>query len=251
MLETLRLTIFLCYFAAVCHASSVSVDRSWQREYPLGCDTVAAQLCENEFLKCQLYTGPANDPPTLCYCGNLFFGKCLRQAGCETTTEVGALSKHLIYLKKCVDHIVKYDCAVDSVLMCSINCASDTIINPLTSKIIPFNNYGKYYLRIRICDHVVHPQQLAKYGIVNPMSCTSSSFSTCSRMIPPQTFVPVALPSNTTYIEVDSCEKNSDGTYFCHSKDPVPAKVYGNKVIFPSSFDVATSNSSICATDGT
>lgn len=37
----------------------------------------------------------------------------------------------------------------------------------------------------------------------------------CSRWIPPGTFVPVALPIDTTYVEVDSCTYLNDGTPFC------------------------------------
>ena len=40
-----------------------------------------------------------------------------------------------------------------------------------------------------------------------------SDFATCSRFIPPLHFVPVALPKNTTYIEVDNCELLADGSH--------------------------------------
>ena len=247
----MRLPLFLALFISGVSTEYTFVERGWKREYPLGCDEDAAQQCENDFLKCKLYTGPANDPPTLCYCGNIFYASCLRQAGCETSTEVGKLSNHLNYMKKCVNHLLEYDCSVSMVTMCSINCASNTFIDADNSKIIPFNNYGAYYLRIRICDHVVHPQQLARYGVINRMACSKpSEFITCSRMVPPLTFVPVALPKNITYIEIDYCEKTTSGGYYCHTSDPEPAKVYGNSVIFPRTFDVAKSNVSICASDG-
>jgi hypothetical protein len=75
-------------------------------------------------------------------------------------------------------------------------------------------------------------------------------FDICSRWIPPSAFVPIALPINTTYIEVDSCEYRDDGSAFCHEENPKPERVYGNKFIFPSSFDVSKSNYSVCTSNG-
>jgi len=95
----------------------------------------------------------------------------------------------------------------------------------------------------------VHAQKLAKYSTVNQVACnTVEDYEVCSRWIPPMTFVPVALSKNTTYIQVDSCEINN-GVYFCHGSDPSPTSIYGNSFVFPRSFDVAQTNSSICAVD--
>lgn len=145
---------------------------------------------------------------------------------------------------------MKYDCP--DTLMCAINCASEKRINRTTSKVIPFNNYGKYSLRIRICDFTVHPQKLERYANVEPVPCKQlSDFKICTRWIPPLTFIPVAIPSNATYIEVDNCETLPDGSEFCHmTTEPLPVRVYGNERIFASQFNVAQSNVSICKTDG-
>jgi hypothetical protein len=145
------------------------------------CDVVAAKKCEYDLLICKLFTGPADDPATMCRCGGIFYGECLRLAGvlfsskhkkfslfmnhstfqCETHPEVGALTSHEIYMKTCIDLIIRFDCP--SSLMCAMNCASDTTIDAATTKIIPFNNYGAYYLRIRICNNKVHSQALSRF----------------------------------------------------------------------------------------
>ena len=62
----------------ICFAISNSVV---YQQYPPRCDVVAAQQCEYEQLICQLFTGPADDPKTVCRCGAEFYGKCLRLAG--------------------------------------------------------------------------------------------------------------------------------------------------------------------------
>jgi hypothetical protein len=49
--------------------------------YPRGCDVTQALQCEYDFLNCRLFTGPADDPPTLCACGSTYFAQCLRIAG--------------------------------------------------------------------------------------------------------------------------------------------------------------------------
>jgi hypothetical protein len=185
------------------------------------CDIDAAFKCESEFLNCKLFSGPADDAETLCKCGELFYGDCLRKAGihlliydhhcntllffeknvsflgCQTYEQVDELSDHQIYMKLCVNHIINNNCP--SSLMCAMNCASDGSIDPATSKIIPFNNYGIYYLRIRICLRKIHQNKLARYSVVDAAACdTLADYDTCSRWIPPMTFVPVALPINTT-----------------------------------------------------
>jgi hypothetical protein len=48
---------------------------------PPGCDAIAAQKCEDAFLNCQLYNGPANDPKTICDCSTIYYGSCLSAAG--------------------------------------------------------------------------------------------------------------------------------------------------------------------------
>jgi len=48
----------------------------------------AALACEYDFLQCRLFTGPADDPATMCACGEIFYGQCLRAAGCQTHLQV-------------------------------------------------------------------------------------------------------------------------------------------------------------------
>lgn len=216
--------------------------------YPPGCDVDAAAQCEAQQLRCQLFSGPAGDPATQCLCAKEFYGVCLRKAGCQFAVEVAALSAHQIYEAMCVKNIMQYNCSDTTV--CSVNCASEGLIDRYKSKIMPFNNYGKYYLRIRICNYGLHTDRLKKYNQVEEAVCKFDEFTICNVFIPPMTFVPVALPLDTTYLEIDSCVLNPDGTYFCHvTSDPMPTRIFGNKFIFPRSFDVAQTSSSICYSD--
>ena len=156
------------------------------------------------------------------------------------------LSAHNIYMANCISLLIQDNCP--SPLMCAINCAANGIINTNSSKIIPFNNYGNYYLRIRICQNKVHPQKYSRYSLVDTVACNvESDFENCNRWIPPRTFVPVALPINTTYIEVDSCEYRN-GNFTCLN-NPKPVRVYGNRFLFPSSFEVSPTNTTSCSTN--
>jgi hypothetical protein len=212
-------------------------------EFPVGCNETQAVLCEQQFLECRLFRGPADDPTTMCECGQEFYGDCIRRAGCQFHIEFDPLGNNEIYEKKCVNHLVKYNC--DDTLICGLNCASERNINLTTSKIIPFNNYGSKSLRLRFCDRIVHSTRYEKYATILPVPCeTMNDFLICIRWIPPFTFLPVAIPSNTTYMEIDSC---SDENQQCEEK---PQRVYGNKNLFPSSFNVAQTNVSVCKTDG-
>jgi hypothetical protein len=144
-----------------------------------------------------------------------------------------------------------YNCS-DS-LICGINCASDASIDNSKTKIIPFNNYGSNYLRIRTCLYKVQQQQLSRYTTVQQVFCSSiNEFEVCSRWIPPSTYVPVALPIETTYIEIDSCSITTNGGETVYSCPPMnqAQRVYGNSFLFPTSFQINPTNTSICKTDG-
>mmetsp|Transcript_13444 Transcript_13444/g.22440 ORF Transcript_13444/g.22440 Transcript_13444/m.22440 type:complete len:285 (+) Transcript_13444:58-912(+) len=226
-----------------------SVLAGYLGNFPPGCDADAALQCENDFLLCKLFNGPANDKDTLCTCASVFYGSCLRLAGCETAREVGPLTDHEIYMKTCVDFIIENNCP--DPLICGMNCASDTDITTDEMKIIPFNNYGQEYLRVRTCLYKVHPQRLERYSTIVQVACsTMADFEVCSRFIPPSTFVPMALPLNTTYVEVDSCTVNplsSGDPYICDANNP--SRVYGNQFLFPRSFEVAQTNLSVCSSN--
>lgn len=146
---------------------------------------------------------------------------------------------------------MEYDCP--NPLICGINCASDEQIDTSTTKVIPFNNYGQYYLRIKTCLFKVHEARYKKYSRVEQKFCSSSDYQICSRWIPPSSFVPVALPINTTYIEIDSCQvtvTNSTYSSYACLNNPAPVRVYGNSFLFPRSYDVTQTNTSVCSTDG-
>ena len=212
----------------------------------LGCNTTLAKDCELQLLSCRLFSGPANDEATMCRCGEDFFGKCLRNAGCEMHEEVNPPGQ--LYFDKCVDHIMRYDCNPPDALMCAVNCASPGTIDVDKSMIVIFNNYGEYYLRIRICKNIVHPLRFDNYSIVDPIPCNEDTFKTCGRWIPPQTFTPVALPSETTYIEIDSCLITPEGTQLCIDSEK-PVRVYGNSQLFPEKYDVPKGPASVCSSD--
>lgn len=237
---------FVLSFTWISYVHSASYLNKENPYMNFDCDVDAAFKCESDFLNCKLFSGPADDAETLCKCGEEFYGDCLRKAGCQTYPQVDELSNNEIYMKLCVNHIINNNCP--STLMCSMNCASDGSIDPTTSKIIPFNNFGVYYLRIRICLRKVHTNKRDRYAVIDAAACdTLADFDVCSRWIPPKTFVPVALPINTTYIEVDSCEINADGEKFCRTSNPSPVRIYGNQYIFPRTFDVPQTKESICA----
>ena len=44
---------------------------------------------------------------------------------------------------------LQYDCPNTD--MCSINCATDGLIDRSSTSFLPINNYGVFYLRIKIC----------------------------------------------------------------------------------------------------
>jgi hypothetical protein len=166
-------------------------------------------------------------------------------------TEFDKLGNNEVYLKKCVDHVVKYDCP--STLMCAVNCASEGAINATTAKIMPFNNYGDQHLRLRFCAQKLHVNQLEKYSTVVSLACSGmSDFLVCERWIPPFTFTTVSIPSTTTYMEIDYCDVNPNDPLdrFCHETDPAPDRLYGSSVLFPSTFNVAQTSVSVCSTDG-
>lgn len=140
-----------------------------------------------------------------------------------------------------------YNCS--NSLICAINCASNASIDLSTTKIIPFNNYGTNYLRVRTCLYKVQSQQLSRYSTIQQSFCGSiNEFQVCSRWIPPSTYVPVALPIETTYIEIDSCTV-SGSTYSCPALN-LAKRVYGNSYLFPRSFDVSPTNGSTCTSNG-
>ena len=168
-------------------------------------------------------------------------------AGCETAPQVGPFTNHDIYHRTCIDVIMANNCP-DSTI-CAINCASNGPINATTSHILPINNYGNYYLRIRLCMDTVHPQSLKRFSTVNIVFCEAiSDFTVCSRFIPPHSFIPVAIPKSVSSIVIDSCEI-INGTYACHNSDPAPQRLYGNKFMFPSTYDVPVPDGSSCLHD--
>lgn len=139
-------------------------------------------------------------------------------------------------------------------LICGINCASNDNIDTSSTKIIPFNNYGQYYLRIRTCLLKIQQQRLSRYSLIQQGSCNGlNDFEICSRWVPPLTYAPVALPINTTYITVDSCIITTDpitgGTVYKCLDNPIPVKIYGNRFLFPRSYDVPQTANSTCASN--
>jgi hypothetical protein len=104
---------------------------------------------------------------------------------------------------------------------------------------------------VKPCVYKVHPNKLERYSTIDQVACSGlDDFKVCSRFIPPSSFVPVALPIDTTYVEIDSCIIDSNNTYSCLN-DPAPVRVYGNERLFPRSYDTAQTSLSVCTVDGT
>jgi hypothetical protein len=230
-----------------CYVKICSSYAGWLGSVPNTCDVSAALQCEYDFLKCKLFTGPAGDPATVCLCGEYYYGNCLRKAGCETAPQADPLSVKELYIKLCIADIIYNDCP--NVLMCAMNCASDGIVNPNDVKILPINNYGETHLRVRICRRKMHQKKYDQYRVVFSSACEADEFEKCARWIPPHSFIPMAIPLNTTYLEIDSCEINVDGTSFCRETDPKPYRLYGNDLMFPRAYDSPQTTNSTCSTD--
>lgn len=152
-------------------------------------------------------------------------------------------------MKTCVDFIIANNCP--DPLICGFNCASDTIIDVNVMKVMPFNNYGQDYLRIRTCIFKVHADKLARYSTIEQKACGPADFIVCNRFIPPNTYAPVALNINTTYIEIDSCTNTGDtNPSLAYDCSGLPVRIYGNQYVFPLSYDVPQTDSSICSSNG-
>lgn len=255
----IRCTLLLAFFQLVTPQFTESVQP--------GCDRDAAIQCELDLLECKLFSGPAEDELTMCRCGEKFYGDCLRQAGCEMHKEYGPGGE--VYMKKCVDHIMRYKCLAQQgtsssyadpewwgtgPLMCAVNCASPDTIDRDNSMLMLFNNYGDYWLRIRVCRSSVHPLRLKTYSVVDSVKCdnenedTVDDFLVCGRWVKPQTFTPVALPKDTTYLELDSCIITDDGEQFCDPNIP-PVRIYGNSRLFPETYDAPKGLTAQCSVD--
>ncbi len=267
---------------------------------PNPCDIVAAQQCEYDQLLCQLFTGPANDPATMCRCASTFYGECLRLAGVLFWFSFFVLFLLMTWLllfssvwnpstSRCIDstsdlheNMHRFDHSIwlsqfadmfDELRLRHFNWSTDNqdhSIQQLWTVLPSHSNLSKqssqptvvqvkdffiwvshqlssilFCTLIHTCTHTL------RYSFVNTKACqTLTDFSSCSRWIPPLSFVPVALPVDTTYIEVDSCEYLPSGQAFCHTASPAPVRMYGNKFLFPTSFDVPQSNVSVCSSDG-
>lgn len=250
-MHSLFLFIFNLLLFHVYHGRAIFIGN-----YPPGCDVVAAQKCEDDFLNCHLYLGNEFNDATMCNCGYNYYSKCLPLAGCETAKQVGPFTDHLIYLKTCVDLIIQYNCP--DPLICALNCASDiyATTNTTNTNILPINNYGEYHLRIRLCMNRIDTQVLDRYSIMQVGFCKNiTEYISCSRFIPPHSFIPVIIPSTATSIAIDSCtisSYNGSPTYNCVDSGIPPYLLYGNDIMFPPSFDVFRTNTSgsYCLRDG-
>lgn len=70
----------------------------WIGEYPPGCDPISAQHCEDDYLNCILYNGPANDAATICSCSTTFYSSCLPLAGEILNENIPTLSDYQIVI---------------------------------------------------------------------------------------------------------------------------------------------------------
>lgn len=80
----LQLILCVCWVSR----SVAQVHGTVFQNYPPNCDVNKAAQCEYEQLQCKLFSGYANDPATLCRCGEQFYGVCLRAAGVKLLTKV-------------------------------------------------------------------------------------------------------------------------------------------------------------------
>ena len=128
---------------------SAGLDTS--RRSPRTCNPAAEIVCEQEYLTCKLYSGPANDAEAGCLCSGQFYGICLRAAGCAAHRYTD-----------CVATLQGDDCPDMSV--CGSNCiGGGNGLDLSGARIVPVNNYAANFLRFSTCDASLDAVRVASF----------------------------------------------------------------------------------------
>ena len=208
-----------------------------------------------------MFEGPSQDYKlTMCTCGYIYYGICLRQKGCAAK-----------YMTECVERFMRFDC--DDMTVCGNNClntnpdnphdfnahpndlsyqnydlAEQTIIERNESWIIPVNNFGNNYLRFSTCTQSVDETYLQRYAAVRIPHCAGDKLTQCPYWVPPKTFTALAFPRKDTYcIVMEYCVVTNFDAYCL--KAPVPRRIYGNPLYFPTTIDIDFTQATYCEQD--
>lgn len=221
------------------------------RQLPRRCDPIKEFQCEQNYMRCILYRGPANDPPTACMCAAEFYGMCLREAGCASDRMLDCIDEHMIQ-----------DCADMSV--CGSNCigSGDAYDIKDQARILPVNNFGANYIQFSVCNLGMDEDILSRFETVRMRRCDTNTFKICPYWIPPRTLTAVAIPKNSTYIKmeravyIDSRMVSDWNISWPHDefiadilRDPPPKEYYGTEEMWPSTIDIEFADTHFCATD--
>ena len=187
-------------------SSDLGIPRGWSTDKPANqrrprsCEPSEEELCSQEYMRCLLYQGPANDRLAACYCARQFYGICLREAGCAAT-----------YCTKCVREHMVQDC--EDMSVCGSNCVGDGngLTNFDSTRVLPINNFGKNFLRFSVCDLGVDEDVLERFEVVRMKRCAEpapgvkgeDAYKICPYWIPPSTFTALLIPLNSTYIRLE------------------------------------------------
>merc|ERR1719446_1384981 len=104
----------------------MNIPRSWNPDKkpnmikPRSCDGTEELACEQAYMRCLLYEGPANDADAACYCA------CWKEH----------------FAQNCADMSV-----------CGSNCVGDgNSLDLQDGRILPINNFAANFLRFSVCN---------------------------------------------------------------------------------------------------
>ena len=139
--------------------STWSIDNAVNENKPRSCDAADELACEQDYMRCLLYEGPANDRVAACYCAGQFYGKCLRAAGCAAKQYQNCWKEHQMQ-----------DC--DDMTVCGSNCVGDgNGLDLSDTRILPINNFARNFLRFSVCDLGVDEDVLERFEVVRMKRC--------------------------------------------------------------------------------
>ena len=186
-------------------ADTMNIPRSWNPDKkpnmikPRSCDGTEELACEQAYMRCLLYEGPANDADAACYCAGQFYGKCLRAAGCAAKRYGDCWKEH--FAQNCADMSV-----------CGSNCVGDgNSLDLQDGRILPINNFAANFLRFSVCNLGVDEDVLERFEVVRMKRCAEpgpgveakDAFKICPYWIPPSTYTALVIPKNSTYIRLE------------------------------------------------
>ena len=225
------LLCFLCFFQS---------NMLLQAQMNPICNPEKYAKCQEQYLKCKLFNGPALDKElTLCKCAKLYYGICLREAGCASDK-----------MQMCVKENMEFGC--EDISICGNNCAQSTSDGALSEDaiILPVNNFGANYLKFGYCNTTaLDLDYLAKYSTIRVTKCVEGAFTYCNYWIPPKTYTALAIPSNAVFLQMWRCNYHLNDTGVYHNCPDSWYEFYGQPKRWPSTIDIEFSDAPQCYSD--